>query len=143
MTETTTINTNVSNPRFLSGSRIKTIFVLAVPILATMLSANLMGVIDTAMIGQLGDAALASVSVASNLFFMTFSLIMGIAAGVQILVARRLGQGDAIGAPAILNAGLVAGAAGGVILVVLGYCILPFAASLINSDATVVSYAQD
>lgn len=143
MTDLTTTPNLTHNTRFLGISRIKTIVTLAVPILATMLSVNLMGVIDTAMIGQLGDAALASVSVGNNLFFMVFSLLMGGSAGVQILVARKLGQGDTRGASTILNAGLLTAAGAGLLLIVICYAVLPPMAGVINRDPAVVAYAQD
>jgi Na+-driven multidrug efflux pump len=44
-----------------------------------MLSINILDIVDTAMIGRLGDKALAGTGFASFLFFVSFSMTVGIA----------------------------------------------------------------
>ena len=83
------ILSDVSGQTFFNMSRVKTVIFLAAPILATMLTQNLMGLIDIAMIGQLGNSAQAGIGIGSNLFFLFMSLVMGVSAGVQTIVARR------------------------------------------------------
>ncbi|GAB1258348.1 MATE family efflux transporter [Aurantivibrio plasticivorans] len=127
---------------FLSKSRVLRISALAAPILGTMLSANLMGLIDTAMIGQLGDTALASVSVGANLFFLVFSLLMGVNVAVQLLVARRMGEGQIDAAPTMLVGGLISAFIASLFVTAASYLVLPASASFINSDEAVVTYAR-
>jgi putative MATE family efflux protein len=137
MTDATAEFQELGDQRFLSTARLKTIFMLALPILAALLTQNLMGVIDTGMIGQLGDTALAAISIAGNQFFTLFSLLMGISAGVQMMVARRIGEGREQSTPFILNAGLLLGALIGLLLLVVGYTVLPFVIDAVSPDPQV------
>ena len=52
---------------------------LATPIVLGMLSINILDIVDTAMIGRLGDKALAGTGFSSVLFFVSFSMTAGIA----------------------------------------------------------------
>ena len=85
---------------------------LALPIIGGMVSQNLLNIVDTAMVGFLGDAALAAVGLGGFVVFMCQALIMGISTGVQTTAARRKGEGRPDRAAAILNAAL------GIVLVV-------------------------
>jgi len=83
------------------------IFGLALPIIGGMVSQNLLNIVDTAMVGFLGDAALAAVGLGGFVVFMCQAMIMGISTGVQTTAARRKGEGRPERAAAILNAALV------------------------------------
>lgn len=128
--------------KFFSKNRLKTIAYLALPILATMLTQNLMQVIDTGMIGQLGDSALAGVSLAGNQFFTLFSLLVGISAAVQMMVARRMGEGKVEQTPTILNAGLLIGFIIGLFLLLPGYFILPLVINTFSPETLVAEQAN-
>lgn len=88
-------------------SRTRTIFALALPIIGGMVSQNVLNLVDTAMVGSLGDEALAAVGIASFGNFMAMAFIMGLGAGVQAMSARRLGQGRETQMAVPLNGGLV------------------------------------
>jgi putative MATE family efflux protein len=72
-----------------------------------MVSQNLLNIVDTAMVGFLGDPALAAVGLGGFVVFMCQALILGISTGVQTGAARRKGEGKRERAVAILNAALV------------------------------------
>ena len=72
-----------------------------------MVSQNLLNIVDTAMVGFLGDAALAAVGLGGFIVFMCQSLILGISTGVQSTAARRKGEGRSDRAAAILNMALL------------------------------------
>jgi len=77
----------------LSLARFKAILSLAFPIIAGMASQNVFNLVDTAMVGRLGDAPLAAVGIAS-IAVWTFSAVMqGLSPAVQAYTARRLGEG--------------------------------------------------
>jgi len=83
------------------------IFGLALPIIGGMVSQNLLNIVDTAMVGFLGDAALAAVGLGGFVVFMCQALILGISTGVQTSAARRKGEGNPERAAAILNSALL------------------------------------
>jgi putative MATE family efflux protein len=91
----------------MDAARRNRIFSLALPIIGGMVSQNLLNIVDTAMVGFLGDAALAAVGLGGFVVFMCQALILGISTGVQTSAARRKGEGNPERAAAILNAALV------------------------------------
>jgi MATE family, multidrug efflux pump len=72
-----------------------------------MVSQNLLNIVDTAMVGYLGDSALAAVGLGGFVAFMCQALILGIATGVQSSAARRKGEGRLDRAVATLNTALL------------------------------------
>lgn len=87
--------------------RLRRILLLALPIIGGMVSQNVMNLVDTAMVGTLGDAALAAVGLGGFANFMFMALLLGISVGVQTTAARRKGAGllDETAVP--LNGGLL------------------------------------
>jgi putative MATE family efflux protein len=114
------------------------IFGLALPIIGGMVSQNLLNIVDTAMVGFLGDAALAAVGLGGFVVFMCQALILGISTGVQSSAARRKGEGNPERAAAILNAALllvlVVAPIFSLILIQLAEPVFPF----LNSDPAVI-----
>jgi putative MATE family efflux protein len=93
--------------RVLDRKRIWTIMTLALPIIGGMVSQNVLNLVDTAMVGTLGPAALAAVGMGSFANFMAMAFIMGLSAGVQAIAARRLGEGRLPETASPLNTGLL------------------------------------
>ncbi len=83
------------------------ILALALPIIGGMMSQNVLNLVDTAMVGHLGDAALAAVGMGGFVSFLCMSLILGISIGVQATAARRKGESRFEEMAVALNAGLL------------------------------------
>jgi MATE family multidrug resistance protein len=90
----------------IESSRFQRISLLALPIIGGMLSQNLLNIVDTAMVGFLGDPALAAVGLGGFVVFMCMAMILGISTGVQSLAARKKGEGRTDRAAKILNSAL-------------------------------------
>ena len=122
----------------MEASRRQRILTLALPIVGGMLSQNLLNVVDTAMVGFLGNAALAAVGLGSFVVFMCQAPILGISTGVQTLAARKKGEGQIDRAAKILNTALllvlVAAPVLSVIFIQLAEPLYPF----LNKDASVI-----
>ena len=56
--------------------RYKRILSLGLPIVGGMISQNVINLVDTAMVGSLGDVALAAVGTGSFIAFMAVSVVM-------------------------------------------------------------------
>jgi putative MATE family efflux protein len=80
---------------------------LALPIIGGMLSQNVLNLVDTAMVGTLGDAALAGVGLGGFANFLFSAFILGLSAGVQAMAARRVGEGRRSETAIPLNGGLL------------------------------------
>jgi putative MATE family efflux protein len=87
--------------------RFRTIVMLGLPIMGGMLSQSLLNLVDAAMVGSLGQAALAGVGLGGYVNFMAIALVMGLGVGVQATVARRRGQGLVDQSAEPLNNGLL------------------------------------
>lgn len=59
--------------------------------MAAMASQSLMNLVDAAMVGSLGGEALAGVGLGGYASFIAISMVIGLGAGVQAMVARRKG----------------------------------------------------
>ena len=57
-----------------------------------MLAENLVGVVDTAFLGHVGELELAASAIASTYYIILFVVGMGFGIGTQILIARRNGE---------------------------------------------------
>jgi MATE family multidrug resistance protein len=121
----------------ITWKRTKTISALAFPVGVAQSLTLIMSLIDLAMVGTLGNHAIAAVglSVFSNTLVLAF--VVGITPAVQGLVARRRGEGSTEPACLPLNAGLLTALAAGIPLTILCYVFTPLLFSLISSDPEV------
>jgi MATE family multidrug resistance protein len=115
------------------------ILTLALPIIGGMVSQNLLNIVDTAMVGNLGNSALAAVGLGGFVVFMCQALILGISTGVQSSAARRKGEGRSDRAAAVLNSALllvlVIAPFFSAILIALADIVFP----LLNDDTEVIA----
>lgn len=91
----------------LRSAHLHRVLVLAIPIIGGMVSQNVLNLVDTAMVGSLGDEALAGVGLASFANFMAIAFVMGTGSGVQALAARAKGAGEHSITAVALNGGLL------------------------------------
>lgn len=112
------------------------------PIVLGMLSQSILNLVDAAMVAHLGSEALAGVGIGSYAAFLTVSLVMGLSAAVQTLVARRMGakQSDQAGKP--LMAGLILGSLIALPLTLIFLCFSSSLMALFSSDQAVLDIAQ-
>lgn len=111
---------------------------LGLPIIGGMVSQNVLNLVDTGMVGTLGDAALAGVGVASFTNFMAQSLIMGVGSGVQTMASRRLGEGNTSDMARPLNGGLLFSLLLGIPLTALVFFLAPVVFPYLNGDVAVI-----
>lgn len=126
----------------LTPYRIRTILALALPIIGGMLSQSLLNLVDTAMVGTLGERALAGVGVGSYTNFLAVALVMGLSAGVQAMVARRHGQQRLQEKAVPLNGGLLLALLIASPLTLFCYLQANWLVGLISSDPLVREVAQ-
>src|SRR3977135_660929 len=79
---------------------------LAVPIAATQLGQIAMMTTDLALIGRLGDEAVAAAALAHTVFFVSFTFGMGLMSAVAPLAAQAFGARDPRSVRRALRVGL-------------------------------------
>ncbi|HRV24863.1 MAG TPA: MATE family efflux transporter, partial [Sphaerochaeta sp.] len=67
---------------------------IAFPILVQSLLNNSLSFVDTLMIGQLGETAIAAVALANQVFFLISLLFFGVASGTSIFLSQYWGAKD-------------------------------------------------
>lgn len=112
---------------------------LALPIMGGMVSQNVMNLVDTAMVGSQGKAALAGVGLSSFVAFMSQAFIMGLSSGVQAMAARRLGEGRDAETAIPLNGGLLLAVAFGLPVSLALYFLAPHVYPYLNDDSNVIA----
>lgn len=121
----------------LSKPRLTRILGLALPIMGAMVSQSLLNLVDTAMVGALGDASLAAVGLGGFVNSLCLALILGVSSGVQAMAARRKGEGKPNEAANILNAALLLVVGITPALSVVLYVAAPRLLPLLNGDPAV------
>ncbi len=99
---------------------------LAVPVIMGMLGHTFVAFADNVMVGQLGTAELAAVSLGNSFVFIAMSLGIGFSTAITPLVAEADGAGNPVGAKSALKHGLVLCSLLGVTLFVLILLSKPF-----------------
>lgn len=115
------------------------IFEIALPIMGGMASQNVLNLVDTAMVGSLGDVALAAAGIGSFANFMCIAFILGLATGVQAMAARRLGEGKTSETAVPLNGGLLLALVLGLPLTLILIALSPLIFGALNDDSAVVA----
>jgi putative MATE family efflux protein len=103
-----------------------------------MVSQNVLNLVDTAMVGTLGNAALAAVGLGSFANFMSTALILGVSVGVQAMASRRQGEGRLSETAIPLNGGIAVVMAVGLPLSLVLFLLAPEIYGLLNNDPEVV-----
>lgn len=120
----------------------RTIFALALPAFAALISEPLMLLADTAIIGHLGTVHLAGLAVAATVLGTIVGLCIFLAYGSTAAVARHHGAGDDRGALALGISGVWLSVGLGVVLaIVTALLAVPVTRSL-SSSTTVAGHAH-
>ncbi|MGN0480609.1 MAG: MATE family efflux transporter, partial [Lachnospiraceae bacterium] len=113
---------------------LKTLITLSIPTILEQLLSTLLQYVDTAMVGQLGEQATASISVTTNINWLVNSVPSALATAALAMIARSIGAGNgemvsrinAVLVKAVIGIGVVLG----------GICIImaPFIPGLMGAE---------
>ena len=111
------------------------------PVIAGMVSQNVLNLVDTAMVSRLpnSNAALAAVGYGGFILFLAQSIILGLSTGVQASAARRKGQGRLGETGTFLNVALLIIALVAPLLSILLFVLIPYLYPYINNDPDVIA----
>lgn len=119
----------------------RNVLALAIPIILQNLITTSMGLLDTFMVGMLGETPLAAVTMANIPIFVEQLMIFGFQSGSSVLISQFYGKGDEDSINQVLGIGLYI--SGG--LTLLFGCVMCFFPmqfmSLFGNDAVVVELA--
>lgn len=115
---------------------------LSWPIAAGMLGETALGLVDTKLVGGLGAASLGGVGMANVLLFLSYSMVFGLMRGVKVRAAYASGEGRPRDALRYAQAGVLFGAATGV-LVCLAARDLTWVLKLLQVEPDMLPHARD
>lgn len=114
-------------------------FRLASPIMLQQFIFSSLGMVDTMMIGQLGDISVAAVGIANQVFFLVTLLFFGITSGSAIFTAQFWGQKDVRRINQVLGLSTLMCLVGGGIFSLAALISPGWIMGLYTNDAAVVS----
>ena len=114
---------------------------LALPILLQNLITNSLGLVDTFMVGTMGEGPLAGVTLANIPVFVVQLMMFGIQSGSSVLISQYRGKGDTQAINRVMGIGMyAAGAIGLTFALIMGFLPTQFM-GLFGTDAAVVATA--
>src|SRR5262245_45751943 len=84
----------------------RALFRLAWPIILGFVGSQLLGIVDTAMVGRLGKVELAGTAVGTGVFFAISCLGMGAILGTDPLLSQAIGAGEGARVEAVRRSGI-------------------------------------
>ena len=87
----------MSNDRFLSKSFLRSTFAIALPISLQSFITSAVNMIDVVMLGHLGDADIAAVGCANQIYFLLTIILFGVSSGASVFMAQFWGKRDLSG----------------------------------------------
>lgn len=98
-------------------SFLKKSLAITIPVALQNLLNNLLNLVDTLMIGQLGETTVAAVGLANKVFFVFSLLMFGISSGSSILASQYFGRREMIGIRRVLRMSILMGVGGSILFV--------------------------
>jgi Na+-driven multidrug efflux pump len=80
-----------SHHDYTEGSLRRSIFLLAVPMVAETLLESVFAVVDVLVVGRLGPDAIATVGLTEAILTIVYAVAMGLSIGATAMVSRRIG----------------------------------------------------
>lgn len=114
------------------------LFIITLPIVLQNLVASSLNMLDTMMIGRIGEVELASVGIANQYYFLFSLFILGIAGGCGVLIAQLWGKRDKENIKKVLSKTLIVGIVVSILFILIGLIFPNKIMAIFNNDKTVV-----
>lgn len=111
---------------------------IALPVMAQNLLTSLINLIDTIMVGKLGEVEIAAVGIANQYFFFFNMFLVGLSAGCSVFIAQFWGQKDVANIRRILGLGLFSAGIVAAVMVAVGLLFPVQVMGLFSHDPLVI-----
>lgn len=119
------------------------LWALTLPIVLQNLITTALNLLDTVMIGRVGETELAAVGIANQFYFLYSLFIFGIAGGCGVLIAQLWGAKETDTIKKVLGRALIMAMALTGVLVLVGSGVSEWLIGLFNKDAKIVSIGSE
>ncbi|GAA0727261.1 MATE family efflux transporter [Clostridium malenominatum] len=115
-----------------------TLIKLALPIVIQSFINSFVNMIDTVMVGELGETAIASVGIANQYFLIFSMLIFGICSGTGVFISQFWGKEDVKNIRRILGISLISGVIISIILSIIAFIFPREIIAIFNKEPEVI-----
>ena len=130
------IKLNEDNKKFY-----KTLITLCIPIIIQNLLSNLINMIDTVMVGGLGEVSVASIGIANQYFFLYNMALSGIIGGSGLFIAQFYGKNDKDNIRKITALSVISSLVLGIIFMLVAIFSPKFIINFFSQDEQVIKVA--
>ncbi len=109
-----------------SRQRLEALLFLSIPTIVEEILATLLQYVDTAMVGQLGEQATASVSITTNVTWLVNSVPGAIGTAMLVLISKAAGSGDKKQVQKLAQQALFLAVVSGMILSIISIGLSPY-----------------
>ncbi len=113
---------------------------IALPVVFQGLLTNSLSFVDTLMIGQLGEKAIAAVGLANQMFFLISLLFFGISSGSSIFLSQFWGAGNETNIKRVMGLSVTVAFLGALFAAAVSFFFPTHLMHIFTYDAVVVSY---
>lgn len=121
----------------------KNLLTITLPIILQSLITSSLNMLDTMMIGKVGEIELASVGIANQYYFLFTLFILGIAGGCGVLVAQLWGKNDRDNIKKVLSKSLIMSLLISLIFTFVGFMIPGKIMEIFNKNVLVVAIGSE
>jgi len=116
---------------------------IALPVMVQNFITSFLNMVDTAMVGMLGETEIAAVGIANQYFFIFLMFMIGLGAGCAVFIAQFWGKRDTGNSRRILGVGLSSAIVFSTVFIVCGYLFPGKIITVFNKDPAVIGLGGD
>ena len=116
----------------------RTLMIIAIPIVLQNLIASSLNMLDTLMVGMLGEAEIASVGIGNQVFLLFNVMILGLSGGCGIFISQYWGKNDVKNIRRVMGVCLISGAVIASVFTVIIFLFSTQIVSVFNIDPAVI-----
>ncbi|HEY8464003.1 MAG TPA: MATE family efflux transporter [Bacillota bacterium] len=116
---------------------------LALPVMVQNFISSFLNMIDTVMVGKLGETEIAAVGIANQFFFLFNMLMIGLGAGCGVLIAQFWGKGEVKNIKRVLGIGLGSATVIALSFMITGYLFPRGIIAVFNRETRVVALGAE
>lgn len=120
---------------------LKNLIMIALPIVIQNLIASSINMLDTLMIGKVGETEIAAVGIANQFFFLFDMFIVGIFSGCSIFISQFWGKKDTKNIRKVLGVGLIIATLISFVFMTLAVVVPDKIVAIFNTDPDVIETA--
>ncbi len=121
----------------------KTLLTLCVPIIIQNLLSTLINMVDTIMVGGLGEISVAAIGIANQYFFLYNMALSGIIGGAGLFIAQFFGKNDKENIRKVTALSIISAVILGIVFSLIAILAPKFIINFFSNDKSVVNIAVD